>query len=72
MTRFAVAYMNLFDNDLTIEEVTAETPEEAIWKHTKLQDPCWEEQFKDIENDLEVIREELFSTDVLAAVLAMK
>ena len=67
MKTFVVAYSNFFDNDLTLEIVTADTPEEAIWKHSKLQDPCWLPE--DIDDEVEVIKEYLFNCDVLAAVI---
>lgn len=67
MKTFVVAYMSFFDNDLTQEIVTADTPQEAIWKHSKLQDPCWDPT--EAGKDVETIKEYLFGCDVLAAVI---
>ena len=67
MKTFVVAYMNFFDNDLTQEVVTADTPEQAFWKHSKLQDSGWES--RDAGNSVEEIREYLFGCDILSAVI---
>jgi hypothetical protein len=67
MGTFAVAYMSFFDNELIIEVVTAETPEEALWRHSKLQDPCWEEATA--EDDLDAMKECLWNTDILVNVI---
>ncbi len=42
MDTFIVGYMNLFDNDLILECVEADTTNEAIWKHSKLQGEDWD------------------------------
>ena len=67
MNTYVIAHTNLFDNSLTLEIVTANTPDEAIWKHSKLQDPCW--QPEDAGDNLEEIKEYLFNCDVLASVI---
>jgi len=67
MKRYAVAYMNFFDNDLTMEIVTADTPQEAIWKHSKLLDPCWRQL--DIGDHVEDIKEYLFDGEIAADVI---
>jgi hypothetical protein len=67
MKTFVVAHTNFFDNDLTQEIVTADTPEEAIWKHSKLLDPCWEHL--DAGDNVEDIEEYLFNSDILASVI---
>ncbi len=66
MKTFVVAYVSLFDNDLTQEIVTADTPEEAIWKHSKFADPCWEPS--EAGDKLEDIEGYLFDCDILATV----
>lgn len=70
MKTFVVAYTNFFDNDLTLEIVTADTPEEAIWKHSKLLDPCWKKT--DAGDNVEDIKQYLFNTDVLATVIEIR
>lgn len=41
MRRFVVGYINCSDNNLVLEEVSANSPHEAFWKHSKLQDDWW-------------------------------
>lgn len=67
MKTFVVAYMNFFDNDLIQEIVTADTPEEAIWKHSKLLDPCWKPS--EVGDNVEDMVQYLFDCDTLASVI---
>lgn len=48
-TKFAVAWINWFDNDLVIEQVWAKTWREAIFAHSKTQFISLEEIPEDIE-----------------------
>ena len=65
MNKYAVAYMNLFDNDLTIEFVEAPNDIEAIYKHTKMLDIDNE---TDTSIDLEELKQQLFDGDILVDV----
>jgi len=67
MYTFVVAYTNAYDNDLTQEIVTADTQEEAIWKHSKLADPCWDREAAG--ESLDDIERHMFDCDVLVSVI---
>ena len=69
--KYAVAYVNLFDNDLTIEIVEADTPKEAIKKHTRLADACHAEWVAEMPEDLEEIKEVFFDGDTLVDVIEL-
>lgn len=42
MNKFAVAYINFFNNDLIIEIIEADNWKDALFKHSKMQLEDWE------------------------------
>lgn len=60
--KWAVAYMNFFDNELRVEIVEANTMIEALSKHSKLSsnETGW---LKNMPNNLEQIRTMFFDAD---------
>ena len=70
MKKYAVAYMNFFDNELTIEFVEAETEKQAIFSHSKMQsDSGWSEELSD---NLDEIKQAFFDGDTLVDVKEIK
>jgi len=64
--RWAVAWMNYFDNDLIVEIILAETAMEAIMKHSKLADEEIQKWYSGFTfGDVEVIKEAFFNADML-------
>lgn len=61
--RFAVGYMNNFDNNLIVEIVCADNHKEAILQHSSLQDAVMEDWIKDMPSDLKTIKEMFFDGD---------
>jgi hypothetical protein len=59
MHTYAVAYMNYFENDLTIELVVASNEIEAIFEHSAI--GCSPEDYS---NDLEKLKTEFFDQDL--------
>ncbi len=40
--KYVVGYINFFDNELILEEVSANSPHEAFWAHSKLRSDDWD------------------------------
>ena len=57
---WAVAYMNFFDNELSVELVKADTLIEALSKHSKLVNEDW---LKTMPNDLKQLRDLFWEMD---------
>ena len=72
MSQFAVAYVNLFDNDLTIECVMAADWREALLSHSAFQsaanDPNYKKWLDELPHTLEEVQECFFETDILVDV----
>lgn len=41
MKRYVVGYLNYFDNNMILEVVEADSPSDALWKHSKLKSDDW-------------------------------
>lgn len=74
MQKYAVAYINYFDNDLQMTVVEACNPIAAIVKGVKeiigIEEDAWVDQFLDLGKDpskygedIEKVKEEFFNTD---------
>lgn len=61
MTRFAVGYLNTFDNDLIVEVVEANSWHEAILKHHKAVDHFDEEN--QLPTDIDKAKQAFFDQD---------
>ena len=60
MKRFAVGYLNAFDNDLTVEIISSETWANAIKSHSKLNE--FDLNHMDFDN-LEKVKQAFFDLD---------
>ena len=69
--RFAVAYANAFDNDITIEIIVADSLKQAIVAHSAFNmsksKPDYDEWFEDMPDELEAIKEFFFNGDTLVS-----
>lgn len=71
--RYAVAYVNLFDNDLKIDIVEATDEKSALLKHSIFQDDQHMVEFvNSIDGDMDQVQEEMFNCDVLVQVKEIK
>lgn len=72
MSRFVVGYVNSFDNELILEEVSANSPHEAFWGHSKMQSDDWNEM-KEATKDMnsEQLQAWSFDFDMLVSVLEL-
>ena len=69
MNKFAVGYMNFFDNDLIIEIIEAENWKIALFKHSKLQNDDWE--LADFGKTLDEAKNYAFNCDMVIDVIKL-
>ena len=70
MKRYVVGYLNCFDNNLVLEEISADSPHDALWKHSKLQDDNWGDCVNDTKGmDSEELQDWGFDFDMSVSVL---
>lgn len=68
--KYVVGYISFFDNYLILERIDAKNEHEAFWKHSKLQDDCWEISKKETKGmDSEELQAWSFDCDMLVSVL---
>lgn len=66
MKTYVVGYINFFNNELTLEQVKANDPCKAIYKHSEL---ATDAQHFDSSMSLEDIQDALWSADSMVAVI---
>ena len=71
MTRYAVAYMNAFDNDLTIEFVVADSAKHALIQHSAFKDANMAEWATMAPEALEELKSYFFDGDIFIDVKAV-
>ena len=71
MPKFAVGWINFFDNDLKIEIIEAETWKEALVHHSSIvpDRTSWADQISD---DIEETKEMVFDCDCMFDVVEVK
>ena len=70
MQRYAVGYVDLFDNDLTVKIIEASDEREAILKHSGIFKGEWEDVPHVVEGE-EGIKQFFFDYDILVGVIAI-
>ncbi len=72
MKNYVVGYINFFDNELILEEISASSPSEAFWKHSKLQYDGWDENQESTKGmDAEELQAWSFDFDMVVSVLEL-
>ncbi len=70
--KYVVGHISFFDNDLILELVDAKDEHEAFWKHSKLQDACWDDCVRDtLGMNSEELQAWSFGLDMLVSVLEL-
>lgn len=70
--RYVVGYINFDDNELILEEVLANNPHEAFWRHSKLQDNYWNDCKSKTEGmNTDQLQDWSFDFDMLVSVLKL-
>lgn len=72
MTKFAVGYMNFFNNNLKVDIVEAENWKEALSNHSAFAGYSVEENTGWLPDDLETAKSEAFKADFLFDVVEIK
>lgn len=70
MSKFAVGYINFFDNDLIIEIIEAEDWLEALHKHSKIEQDPWGDYFSNY--TIDEAKTEAFNSDMMFDVVEIK
>jgi len=68
MTRYAVGYMNAFDNDLQIEFVVADSVKAALIQHSAFKDADMAEWAATAPEALEDLKDHFFDGDIFVDV----
>ena len=71
MKKYAVSYINFFNNELTTEIVEAETIKEAVAKHSKISSDGHILEYMQNCKDLDEIQTKFFDTDCMVSVIAI-
>ena len=72
MKRYVVSYVSFFDNELILEEVSANSEYEAFWQHSKLQCDDWGTSKEDTKGmDSKELQSWSFEFDMLVGVLEL-
>jgi len=72
--KYAVGYVNFFDNELILEVVSANSLREAILSHSKLRvedDPHTDHWLDSAPDEIEEIKEYFFDADILVSAIVL-
>lgn len=72
MAKYAVGYMNFFDNDLKVDIIEAGNWKEALSKHSSLAKYTFEESVGFLSDDFETAKDEAIDVDFLFDIVEIK
>ena len=71
MTKYAVGYANLYDNDLVVEIVEANSIKDAILQHSMITRDNSDNSFSDAPENIEDLKQYFFDMDTLVGAVCI-